>query len=354
MRGGRHTTKAVQVKPDSTLKDYWRQKEIFADLFNAYLYDGQEIIKAEELEELDADASGNREISGKQHSVKGARDVVRLAKTYHGVEYAILAIENQEGIHYAMPIRTMGYDHYSYNKQYKETVKKHKMSAEKLYGDEFLSGIKKTDRFKPVITLVLYYGERPWDGPKCLHDMLNMPKELKPFVNDYRLYLVEMRKNDLNLHNQNNRDFFTIMSILYDLTKTVAECEQALVEYQSKHALDDTVVHAIESTIGKKVFEDDDFKEGGKQMITILERCKDEGIIQGKIEGKLEGEIKTKLSLIAKKLQKGKSVEQIADELEENAETIQNIIDVAMEFAPEYDVEAIYEKLQLETMETVS
>lgn len=44
----------------------------------------------------------------------------------------------------------------------------------------------------------------------------------------------------------------------------------------------------------------------------------------------------------------------VADELEENEETIQNIIDVAMEFAPEYDVEAIYENLHLETMETVS
>ena len=38
--------------------------------------------------------------------------------------------------------------------------------------EEFLSGINKSDRFHPIITLVLYYGESLWDGPTCLSDMM--------------------------------------------------------------------------------------------------------------------------------------------------------------------------------------
>ena len=45
--------------------------------------------------------------------------------------------------------------------------------------------MKKTDKFIPVITVVVYYGENPWDGAVSLHGMLNIPKEMQTFVNDY-------------------------------------------------------------------------------------------------------------------------------------------------------------------------
>ena len=59
-----------------------------------------------------------------------------------------------------MLIRVMGYDHYYYNKQYNERKSYYKKNDIKLKDDEFLSGIRKTDKFLPVITLVLYYGEK--------------------------------------------------------------------------------------------------------------------------------------------------------------------------------------------------
>ena len=151
-----------KVKPDSADKVYWRQNETFADLFNAYLYNGEQVIKSEELEELDTDTSDVVEIGEVKESIRGARDVIKIAKKYNGVEYVLLAIENQEGIHYAMPIRVMGYDDYSYNKQYNDRKNYYKKSNIKLKDDEFLSGIRKTDKFLPVITLVLYYGEKEW------------------------------------------------------------------------------------------------------------------------------------------------------------------------------------------------
>ena len=41
--------------------------------------------------------------------------------------------------------------------------------------------------------------------------------------------------------------------------------------------------------------------------------------------------------MVCRKLKKGKSVEQIADELEEEEARIQVLCDVARDFAPEYD-----------------
>lgn len=58
-----------------------------------------------------------------------------------------------------------------------------------------------------------------------------------------------------------------------------------------------------------------------------------------------EGALKHTTEQICKKLKKGKSPEQIADELEEELSNIQYIIDVAKSFAPDYDFEKVFEAL---------
>ena len=56
---------------------------------------------------------------------------------------------------------------------------------------EFLSGMKKDDKLKPVITLVLNLSGKPWDGPVELHEILNVKnKKLLQYINNYRLNIV--------------------------------------------------------------------------------------------------------------------------------------------------------------------
>ncbi len=57
------------------------------------------------------------------------------------------------------------------------------------------------------------------------------------------------------------------------------------------------------------------------------------------------GEIRKLISQTVKKLVKGKTVETIAEELEEEESVINRICKAAQETAPEYDVEKIYMKL---------
>lgn len=70
----------------------------------------------------------------------------------------MLGLEHQEHIHYAMPMRVMGYDYGVYKKQYDGNSEKYK-TAEGMEEDEYLSKMKKTDKFSAVITVVVYYGE---------------------------------------------------------------------------------------------------------------------------------------------------------------------------------------------------
>ena len=47
-----------KIKPDTILKTFWRDNEHFADLFNAALFDGRQVLKAGDLTEADTDISG--------------------------------------------------------------------------------------------------------------------------------------------------------------------------------------------------------------------------------------------------------------------------------------------------------
>ena len=42
-----------------------------------------------------------------------------------------------------------------------------------------------------------------------------MPEEMKAFVNDYKMLLVETRENNWTFHNANNAAFFDMMKMIY-------------------------------------------------------------------------------------------------------------------------------------------
>ena len=89
---GRNATKA-----DVILKDFWRQNERFADLFNAVIFHGKQVIKPEDLTERYTDMSGIIQFKDYQKTLERTRDVVK--KMAYGVEFAVLGIESQQKIH---------------------------------------------------------------------------------------------------------------------------------------------------------------------------------------------------------------------------------------------------------------
>jgi predicted transposase YdaD len=73
-----------------------------------------------------------------------------------------------------------------------------------------------------------------------------------------------------------------------------------------------------------------------------------DGYREGCEDGHQEGREKLLIELVCKKLRRQKSVETIADELEEDEERIRRICKAAQNYAPEYDSQQIYEELKMQ------
>lgn len=157
--------KLQKMPPDVLTKNFWRSNERFADLFNALIYKHQQVVPAS-LTEMDTDISALITDKDLFETIRRVRDTVKLSSD--GIRYQTLAIENQQFIHYAMPFRCLMYDTLTYYHQIKAIMVRNK-KREMENSDEFLSGFKKTDKLMPCRTVVLYYGARPWDGAKKLH-----------------------------------------------------------------------------------------------------------------------------------------------------------------------------------------
>lgn len=276
--------KIQHLKPDIILKNYWNDNSQFADLFNAVLFGGEQVISPDELEDVDTEESSILEHRDYAENIRASRDNIKVCKkslTY-GVELTLLGLESQEHIHYAMPMRIMGYDYGTYKKQYDSNAGKYQ-SADGLDENEYLSGMKKTDKFTPVITVVVYYGEKAWDGATALHDMLNIPDKMKPFVNDYKMLLVEAGKNDLILHNINNMAFFGMLKVILDKSIPKNEAKKKVIEYAVRHNVNKTVVMTVAGATGSNI-DYNAFEKGDGDVCTLFNEIAKEGEAKGIIE----------------------------------------------------------------------
>lgn len=89
------------------------------------------------------------------------------------------------------------------------------------------------------------------------------------------------------------------------------------------------------------IYEYDD--EAVKQA--LKEDAYEEGKVNGKLEGKMEGKIETLIALVCKKMKLAQPLEKIAGDLVEEVSVIEPIYKAAEEFAPEYDVRSVLEKM---------
>ena len=167
----------------------------YADLINGIIFKGKRRISPEDLSEVDSQTGiwGNILMYGRRRYKQKYRDLIRKAAL--GVNFVVIGIEDQEEVHYLMPLRSMAYDAAEYERQ-AELIRKKVRKEKGLSRAEWLSGFKKESRIYPCITLVLFFGDT-WDGSRDLHgilDFTDIPLELKEFINNYPIHLLEVRK----------------------------------------------------------------------------------------------------------------------------------------------------------------
>ena len=69
----------------------------------------------------------------------------------------------------------------------------------------------------------------------------------------------------------------------------------------------------------------------------------EEGLSLGREEGLSLGQAKQLITLIAAKIRKGKSISEIADDLETDISTIKSMYDIIIKYSPDYSVDDILE-----------
>ena len=274
-----NTSGKYKIKTDTVLKNFWRDNARFADLFNAVLFNGDNVIKPEALEEADTDLSAILKIGSHTETLQKILDVVK--KSAYGVDFVILGLENQQHIHFGMPLRLMVGDALGYLKEYEEIAKKNKEEGHWDSTEEFLSGFRREDRLHPMVTICVYYGEKVWDGPFSLIDMLSIPEKLKPIVNDYKMNLIQVRESE-QLRFQ-NPDVQTV----FDVSRNIFKKNYGKIEDIYREREIDSELGLVIGTIteSKELINHTLERKGGRMnMCTALEELKNEGKIVGFIE----------------------------------------------------------------------
>ncbi len=275
-----------------------------------------------EPDESQTVSTGEKTGSG---NIKTIVDKVRIWK---GKKLHILAVENQNYVDYQMVLRNMLSESIGYRKQWKRKKRAHEEAQDFKERNEYLSGMKKDERFAPVITLVVYFGtDSPWDGARCLYDLLEIDDELKEYVTNYRLNLYDCQEHDsFEEYRTGLRQVFETVRYGKDKEKLKEVMEENREAYSRIDSDTRDMLEVVANVRIPEAFKTVEKGEERYDMCKAFEDMRQEGIDigmeRGIREGKAEGIIETGIEL-------GLTKDDIVQRL-------QNKLDVSLQKAQEY------------------
>ena len=238
--------------------------DVFTDVVNGLIFDGKPIV--EEINLSNMKDKSQYKISGKLHEQE--RDVAKVIEC-DGVKIMYVGIENQTDIDTDETIRVIGYDGTSYRGQ--------------LLGEN--------EKKYPVVTLVLYFGERKWSRNKTLYETLDIPENIKPFVNDYKINVFEIAYMTPEEVEKFTSDFKIVAD--YFVQKRMKK-DYKPINKVIKHV--DELLKLMTVLTGDSRFEEQikemHKEEGEVRMCEVLDKIENRGIEIGEKLGETKGEIK--------------------------------------------------------------
>ena len=182
-----------KLTPDSACRTFFSNDTHFASLYNAILFDGKQVIHPERLVRYENDTSFIIDDTKSVEDKKRRRDIV--VKTDVNGIYCLLSIEHQSTIDFEMVIRCGIYEMLEYLKQLKN---------------------KKNKRLVPQVMIVFYTGDKKWNAPVKLNNYFDIPEELKPYFNDWKIYLVDVKEIDTSkIKDEQTRYFIEAIQEMY-------------------------------------------------------------------------------------------------------------------------------------------
>ncbi|TDG77106.1 hypothetical protein C5L33_000299, partial [Lactobacillus pasteurii] len=156
------------AEKDKVEKLFFSHRDIFADVFNCCVFNGRQAVDSKKL--VDSDTESQYSDHQNQHHTQ-FRDLVKGYQ--EGKRTLVLfGIENQSKVDSLMPARVLNYNISSYAKQFGS-------GADKLY---------------PVMTIVLYFGQKRWKASRKLEDLFDLENfpELKQYMPKMEIKVVEV------------------------------------------------------------------------------------------------------------------------------------------------------------------
>ncbi|MBU5477850.1 Rpn family recombination-promoting nuclease/putative transposase [Eubacterium sp. MSJ-13] len=318
-------------KVDIATKQYMSHRDIIADAFNFYIYDGRQVIKPERLQKIDTAEIALPYGNDADTAVQKLRDNLMLwtMAMDDKAMYVVLGIENQDKVHYAMAVKNMLYDALQYAKQVEESKRsyrdKSKERTVKLNSEEFLSGLKRDDKLMPVITLVIYFGDKDWDGAKSIHEMLSVDDdEILSYIPDYKINLIEPAKISDDEFDKFQTDLGTIIQFI----KHQSDEDGSWIKGKKRFEhVEREAVELINLITGSKF--------AGNHKEEVVDMCrawensinnaKNEGIREGMREGIREGELKGKIETLYEECDM--SIPDIAKKVSKPEEYVKEVIE---------------------------
>ena len=181
------------LTPDSACRTFFSNDIHFASFSNAVLFDGKQLIHPERLVRYENDTSFIINDTKSVEDKKRRRDIV--VKTDVNGIYCLFGIEHQSTIDVEMVIRCGIYEMLEYLKQLKN---------------------KKNKRLVPQVMIVFYTGDKKWNAPVKLNNYFDIPEELNPYFNDWKIYLVDVKEIDTSkIKDEQTRYFIEAIQEMY-------------------------------------------------------------------------------------------------------------------------------------------
>ena len=282
--------------------------DVFADVINVLIYGGKKIINENDLEDINP-----KSYYVEDEQIREQERDISKKWTKNNIILSLLGIENQTNIDPKMPFRVIGYEGVSYKY----------MLANKIPPC-------------PVVTIVLNFSMKRWIKHRTLFEELDIEEGLKPFVNDYKINVIDVAFLPRETVNKFKSDFKIIADYFVQLRETG--------EYKP---MSDDVRHIWELLNLMSVLTDDDrflvqyYKEHRKEranMCEVLDKLINDGkaiglnegkaigVAEGKAIGVAEGEKKHTILMVERMLEKNKyPIDEIADLLQISVSEVNEI-----------------------------
>lgn len=266
---------------EKKLEDY---SDVFADILNVLLFKNS-TFKIDPDKIIDGPTESIYKADDKTKEQR--RDTFKYYDIGGGIMFCVAAygIENQSTIDGTMPVRIMNYDSASYKSQVNglDSGKKSKNSITNklLY---------------PVITIVLNFTDKEWKTNKSLFDMMDLPEEMKNYVQDYKINVFDVAFLDEDTINKFTSDFKAVARFFKDIRLNRPMDNTIEIQHPTEIADlftvftgDDGFENALSEIIKKK--------EKGEviTVCTYTENLRKAGYAEGETSGFIKGETKGRL-----------------------------------------------------------